>query len=110
VTYIDELAAGRASLDDMDAYREAWEADESATMGLPEYLGMLWPEYAMWVEDHEVLACIAAARRNQVQLPEYLNSLGDGPAVRQFRALCRRYEAEWDQVKPGASRSPRPPR
>jgi hypothetical protein len=99
MTYIDELAAGRAGLDDIDAHWAAWEADDEATMGLPEYLGMLWPEYAMWAEDHGVLPYIAAARRKQVRLPEYLNSLrADGPDVERYRVLCRRYEAEWEQI------------
>jgi hypothetical protein len=101
MTFMDDVISGRAQVDAIDEYRDMWDADldPNSPASLHEYLGLLWPEYAMWVEDHNVLPYVIGARQENVPLPDYLDSLpSDDSAVKHFRMLCRRYSAEWDAI------------
>lgn len=66
-TFIDDVLAGRAQVEDIHDYIDRWHeapADSSAAaMKLHEFLGMSWDEYRQWGEEPETLLSMVAARR-----------------------------------------------
>jgi len=90
--FIDAVLLGDAPLDSIYDYREAWDETGPESGAFHEYIGLLWPEYAMWVEDATVLECIVMARRANVLLSEYLKQRrGTDPRYDIYWDLCRRY-------------------
>jgi hypothetical protein len=71
-TFVDDVLAGHASLDDMDDYVDAWHglSDDApeASLELHEYLGLTWDEYRRWGTHPESLRFVLAAKR--ANLPE----------------------------------------
>jgi DNA-directed RNA polymerase specialized sigma subunit len=74
--YMDRLLDGRALLDDIDEYVEAWHRDPS-NLELHEYLGMSWEEYSLWVEQPSALRLLVAARERGLPVTELLEHTQD---------------------------------
>jgi hypothetical protein len=66
-TYMDLLLMGKAFLEDIDDFVDAWhsapEESLASSRRLHEFLGMTWDEYRLWVEHPESLRFIVAAHR-----------------------------------------------
>ncbi|MFE9942063.1 hypothetical protein [Streptomyces hirsutus] len=98
MTFVDDVLQSRAEIDDINEYRESWNS--SAVKDLHEYLGLLWPEYAMWVEEGKVvLEHVIKARQERLDLRSYLvcNRQQD-PAFQELWRLVERYAEEWEKV------------
>ena len=99
MTFIEDVLSGRVALDSMDEYRTTWEQAGDEGIEFHDFLGLLWPEYAMWVEDFNVLEQIVIARRRGQNLLEYLSDeRTKNSDLEIFWALALRYEAEWVKV------------
>ncbi|WBO61393.1 hypothetical protein [Streptomyces camelliae] len=78
MTFIDDVLQGRATIDDFDSYGEAWHNAEEDLGEFHDYVGLLWPEYALWATDHDrisgddVLEYVIEARRRKVGFLDYL--------------------------------------
>ncbi|MFI6464211.1 hypothetical protein [Streptomyces sp. NPDC050528] len=84
MTFVEDVLSGRASLDDVDAYRGRWDEVDADGVEYHVFLGLRWPEYAMYVEDDDVLGYVIEARRQAGQdLRTYL------------AARSERYAEEW---------------
>ncbi|MEU6716158.1 hypothetical protein ABZ897_32230 [Nonomuraea sp. NPDC046802] len=96
MTFIDDVLGGQASLEDFDNYWDKWHEGRT---GLPAhtYLGMLWPEYAMWANDPDTLAYIIAGRSEGRNLLEHLEHHKDrDPKAMELWDLAHRlYSEEW---------------
>lgn len=81
MTLIDDVLQGRATIDDFGSYNDTWQASEENLGEFHDFVGLLWPEYALWVTDHEridgddVLTYVIAARRHDVGLLDHLRSV-----------------------------------
>ncbi|MBK3571198.1 hypothetical protein [Streptomyces sp. MBT62] len=97
MTFVEDVLRGRATLDDIDTYRQRWDATEEDGVEYHTFLGLHWPEYAMYVEDDEVLAYVIEARRHGGQdLRTYLAARKDtSPALAGLWDLAERYAGEW---------------
>ncbi len=98
MTFVDDVLDGKVTLDDIDAYRDAWDKSPGSTE-FHEYLGLLWPEYAMWADDDDVLKYVIEARRAGVSLRDLLEArtADDSTAAALYR-LSERYAAEWREA------------
>lgn len=66
-TFFDRFSRGEVSADQIDDYVGAWhDAHETwaKQVSLPEYLGLTWPEYQVWVCDADALPAILEARQS----------------------------------------------
>ncbi|MET9085076.1 hypothetical protein ABZX77_24885 [Streptomyces sp. NPDC004237] len=100
MTFVEDVLNNRASLDDIDTYRDEWEASEDDGVQYHTFLGLLWPEYAMYVEDDDVLAHVIEARRSGQDLRTYLSSRKDtSPVTAELWRLVERYAREWEAVQ-----------
>ncbi|WP_261558875.1 hypothetical protein [Frankia tisae] len=98
MNFIESLVAGDVSADQIDDYRDQWDEDQE-NLEFHEYLGLLWPEYAMWVSDGRSLDYIAAARRAGKTLPAYLASQKDVDKIAaEIYSLCFLYKDEWMKI------------
>ncbi|MER5844924.1 hypothetical protein ABT099_32520 [Streptomyces prasinus] len=99
MTFVDDVLQGRADIDDIDEYRESWNS--SAVKDLHDYLGLLWPEYAMWVEEGQVvLEYVIKARQERLDLRSYLvRNRQQDPASEELWRLAERYAEEWEKVR-----------
>ena len=97
MTFVEDVLSGRASLDDIDAYRDRWDEAEGDGVEYHAFLGLRWPEYAMYVEDDDVLGHVVEARRRGGQdLRTYLASRKDvSPRLAELWSLGERYAEEW---------------
>ncbi|MFI6404524.1 hypothetical protein [Streptomyces sp. NPDC050548] len=97
MTFVEDVLSGRASLDDVDAYRDEWDEAEGDGVEYHDFLGLLWPEYAMYVEDDGVLAYVIEARRRGGQdLRTYLAARRDeSPTLAGLWGLAERYGEQW---------------
>jgi hypothetical protein len=75
-TYMKQVLAGDALLDDIDDYVSQWH-EQSSSVELPAYLGMSWEEYSLWVEQPKVLRLIIAARERSRTVAEMLQDTRD---------------------------------
>lgn len=66
--FIGACVNGKASLDEIDDYVEAWHR-QPADMELHAFLGMSTEEYGLWVADPDALTRIVCSRRNGEALP-----------------------------------------
>lgn len=98
-TFISRVLAGQATVDDIDTYVDMWHDDVADQRELHEALGLLWPEYAMWVEDHQTLKYVVEARRRNQPLPHVLRQfVGDDTTSRRIWEIAGRYADEWRGV------------
>jgi hypothetical protein len=85
-TFVDLALDGRATLDEIDDYVDAWH-DSDDPRELHEFLGMTWDEYALWGEQPDALRYIIASRWRGVPvetlLREYASELE--PAMARAR-------------------------
>jgi hypothetical protein len=105
MNFIDDVLQGRATIDDFDAYSEAWNDSEEDLGEFHDYAGMLWPEYALWATDHDhisgddVLEYVIAARRHKVGLLDHLRSVkGQDPTAAEIYRLCGWWAKDWEAV------------
>ncbi|MFF8595283.1 hypothetical protein ACF061_28360 [Streptomyces sp. NPDC015220] len=99
MTFVDDVLNGRATLDDLDTYGDAWNDSERDLGEFHDFLGLLWPEYAMWVEEHEVLGYVIEARRFGVGLLDLLRARrAQDPTADELYRLSGRYAAAWAAV------------
>jgi len=103
VTFVEDVLNGRASLDDVDAYRDKWDEAEGDGVEYHDFLGLLWPEYAMYVEDDDVLGHVIEARRQAGQdLRTYLAARKDmSPTLAGLWSLGERYAEQWRVFEAG---------
>ncbi|MFK0288448.1 hypothetical protein ACIQVL_49455 [Streptomyces sp. NPDC090499] len=99
MTFVDDVLAGRVMLEDVETYREAWNSSGEDAGEYHEFLGLLWPEYAMYVEDDDVLACVVEARRAEQDLLSWLTDHQDSPVATRLLALAQRYSREWAEAQ-----------
>lgn len=97
MTYIEDVLDGDAVVDDIVAYSDTWH-NNSPTIPLHDYLGLLWPEYAMWVEDGDTIDYVIEARRSGLSLLRYLRLRQEDEAAKRLLDLSRRYADEWQSV------------
>jgi hypothetical protein len=69
--FMDRLLAGEALLDEIDDYVAEWH-DGPSSEELHAHLGLTWEEYALWVEQPNVLRLIVAARARERPVAEML--------------------------------------
>ena len=62
-TFIGKCLAGDASIEDVDAFVQAWHEGAQPGLELREFLGMSGEEYALWLEQPGALPAIIAAQR-----------------------------------------------
>ncbi|MER8032962.1 hypothetical protein ABTZ78_28820 [Streptomyces bauhiniae] len=99
MTFVDDVLSGRATLDDFDTYSDAWNEAEADLGEFHDFLGLLWPEYAMWVEEHDVLEYVIEARRRGVRLPDLLQDCrAEDPTADELFRLSGRYAKQWAAV------------
>lgn len=60
-SFIEAVLAGDASPGDIDDFVDAWHASPE-DIGLAEFLGMTDEEYALWVEQPDVLSVLLHSR------------------------------------------------
>ncbi|MFE3721176.1 hypothetical protein [Streptomyces cyaneofuscatus] len=98
MTFVDDVLQGRAVIDDLEEYAETW--DSSVAKEYHDYLGLLWPEYAMWVEEGQVvLEYVIKARQERLDLRSYLARDKDAsPTTRELWSLVERYAEEWRKI------------
>ncbi|WP_322749836.1 MULTISPECIES: DUF6980 family protein [unclassified Frankia] len=102
MTFVDDVLSGKVTLDDIDAYSEAWDKSPG-TMEFHEYLGLLWPEYAMWAEEHDVLEYVIEARRAGIGLRDLLEArMADDSTAAALYRLSERYAAKWQEAASGS--------
>ena len=77
MTFVEDVLNGRAALDDIDTYRDEWDESGEGGADYRTSLGLLWPEYAMCVENDDVLAHVVEARRSGQDLRTYPSSRKD---------------------------------
>ncbi|WP_327112797.1 hypothetical protein OG206_05535 [Streptomyces sp. NBC_01341] len=100
MTFVEDVLNGRASLDDIDTYRDEWDESGDDGVDYHTFLGLLWPEYAMYAEDDDVLAHVIEARRSGQNLRSYLSSKTDmSPTIFELRLLAERYAKEWEAIQ-----------
>ncbi|MFF4415066.1 hypothetical protein ACFYY8_21265 [Streptosporangium sp. NPDC001559] len=96
MTFIDDVLAGRASINDFDDYIDTWHSQPE---GKPLHVaaGLLWPEYAMWVNDADTMTYIVEGRKVGKNLLEYLleQKDHDPKALKLWGLADRLYAAEW---------------
>lgn len=99
MNFVDDVLQGRAGIGDIDEYRESWNS--SSVKELHDYLGLLWPEYAMWAERGQVvLEYVIKARRGRLDLRSYLvRNRQQDPTARELWRLAERYAEEWGRVR-----------
>lgn len=61
-TFIDDVVAGRATVDQIDDYVHTWH-ESGDDRDLHDALGMSWDEYGDWVADPDALGRIVEAHR-----------------------------------------------
>jgi hypothetical protein len=61
-SFIDLSLEGKACIDQIDDYIDAWHNDPGDE-SLSQYLGMEQAEYSLWIRDPDTLAYIIKARR-----------------------------------------------
>ncbi|WP_330290336.1 hypothetical protein [Streptomyces sp. NBC_00576] len=100
MTFVEDVLNGRASLDDIGTYRDEWDESGDDGVDYHTFLGLLWPEYAMYVEDDDVLAHVIEARRSGQDLRTYLSSRKDmSPTMAELWLLVERYAKEWEAIQ-----------
>ncbi|MFC7258845.1 hypothetical protein [Streptomyces lutosisoli] len=100
MTFIEDVLSGRASLDDIDTYRGQWDQSSDDGVDYHTFLGLLWPEYAMYAEDDDVLAHVVEARREGQDLRAYLSLRKEmSPAMAELWRLAERYAEQWEAVR-----------
>jgi hypothetical protein len=85
-TFVDRALQGRATLDDIDDFVDAWhEGDDPRE--LHEFLGLTWDEYALWGEQPDALRYILAARWRDVPVAALLRDYASDlePAMARAR-------------------------
>ncbi|MGW2054282.1 hypothetical protein ACWCOZ_10225 [Streptomyces sp. NPDC001840] len=99
MTFVSDVLSGRVSLEDIDSYHDKWNESKEDLGEFHDFLGLLWPEYAMWVEDDGVLRYVIESRRSGVELRDLLRAreAEDATAAELLR-LSSRYSAEWEAV------------
>jgi hypothetical protein len=103
MTFVEDVLAGRSSIDDIDSYRETWDASDDGAGEYHEFLGLLWPEYAMYVEEDDVLECVIEARRVGKNVREYLKDRrSDDVKMIELWRLVERYDQAWEAIRPDA--------
>jgi hypothetical protein len=85
-TYVDDCLGGRATLEDINDYIDAWH-DGDDPRELHDFLGMTWDEYRLWVERPASLRHILFARRHGIPVESALEkyALGKGPVAARAR-------------------------
>lgn len=63
LTFIDQVLAGTAALDDVDDFVSAWHDSKTDNGSLSSFLGMTEEEYGHWAIAPDVLEHIVAIRR-----------------------------------------------
>jgi hypothetical protein len=100
MTFIDEVISGEATVDDIDSYRAAWDSSDE-NIEYHEFLGLLWPEYAMYVEEDDVLSYVVEARRHGKDLRSYLEPRrNESRKMTKLWGLVQRYAADWEALRP----------
>lgn len=61
-TFVDDVLAGRTTLDRVDDYVDRWH-DSDSQGELRDFLGLSPAEYDEWIADAGALAAIVGARR-----------------------------------------------
>lgn len=74
ISFIALCVNGKAPLDEIDEFVQRWHASDSKAE-LSEYLGMTRDEYAMWVEDPNILSYIVKAHQENKRLRDVLEEL-----------------------------------
>lgn len=62
-TFLERCLAGEAFLDEIDEYVDHWHDGGGFGTSLPQFLGMTFEEYALWVEKPAFLNAIVFARK-----------------------------------------------
>ncbi|MFC5668189.1 hypothetical protein ACFP3U_35150 [Kitasatospora misakiensis] len=91
-SFVEAALSGRASLDDLDDFVDAWH-DGDSDLPLHEYLGMTWDEYRTCTERPESLRYILADRKHDRPFAEEVLA-----ASHSDYALAARAESE-EQAK-----------
>jgi len=68
-TFVDLCLSGDALADEIDDYIDQWHG-KGTGMSLHQFLGLSWPEYALWVERPDCLKYILYARKNSRVIAE----------------------------------------
>ncbi|WP_428963640.1 hypothetical protein [Micromonospora fluostatini] len=75
-TFIEDVLAGLAQVEDMDDYIQEWhdapEGSPGSDLDLHEYLGLSWDEYRNWGSHPESIRFVLAARRAGVTVDQVL--------------------------------------
>jgi hypothetical protein len=76
ITFIDDVLAGLARVEDIDDYIQDWHNTPDNAPGgeleLHEYLGLSWDEYRRWGSHPESLRFVLAARRAKLPVEQVL--------------------------------------
>jgi hypothetical protein len=96
-TFMDQVLAGEALIDEIDDYVDAWHDDETTTASLAAYLGMTQPEYDLWAEKPASLRFIVAAREEDVPLYQLIERYEkrEPVATRAADAETAKVVAQW---------------
>ncbi|WP_248958639.1 hypothetical protein [Sphaerisporangium perillae] len=97
MTYIDDVLNGRAQVEDLDDYIGVWHTSPVEQPPLHATLGLLWPEYAMWVNDPDAISYVIDARRARKNLFDHLREKkGTDPRAMELWNIAHRlYAQEW---------------
>lgn len=98
-SFIQQCLDGDCGLDDMDDFIDAWH-EGGTGLALWQFLGMDREQYALWVEESDVLPAILYAHRFQKPMVESVHDLAiaargaDGDDMPRIEAWLRRREAQ----------------
>ncbi len=71
-SFIEAVLAGDAAPADIDDFIDAWHASDEV-IGLAEFLGMTDEEYALWVEQPDVLSSVLHSRKGRSPVEELVH-------------------------------------
>lgn len=63
-TFVDDVVAGRTTLDALDDYIDRWHDGEGRGSALHDFLGLTWEEYGAWIKDPAALNTVIALKRS----------------------------------------------
>lgn len=76
MSYIADVIAGKATLDEIDDYIEYWHTHADVLGRLHDHLGMTWDEYRHWVAHPDSLEEVVAARRATEEITRQATDAG----------------------------------
>ncbi|SDH68268.1 hypothetical protein SAMN05421505_12064 [Sinosporangium album] len=91
--FIQDVLDGQATSEDFEDYVTEWH-NTAGSVPLHEWLGLLWPEYAIASTDEKALDYIIAARRRGQNLLEHLKETVDRTALEVWAETVK-YAEQW---------------